>query len=96
MVCATEVSHFDSLQGQATFFLPKMCTPPPGHTKPTIQLVPGIKPPWHIADHSPASKIKVKKVWSEVCTPVYAIFDVHRNSCTVLPYFLIIFIVHLQ
>jgi len=44
MVWMTEVSHFYSLQGQATFLLPKMCTPPPGPTKPNIQGVPGINP----------------------------------------------------
>lgn len=92
----TEVSHFDSLQGQATFLLPKMFSPPPGPTKPTIQWVPGIKPPWCTADQLSASNTKVKKAWSESCTPVYAIFDVHRDSFTVLLYFLIIFIVHLQ
>lgn len=70
MVWMTEVSHFDSLQGQATFLLPKMCTAPLGPTKPTIQWIPGIKPPRHTADHSPASSTKVKKVWSEAYTRV--------------------------
>ena len=68
-----DVSHFDSLQGQATFRLPKMYTPLPGPTNRTIQWVPVIKPSWHEADHSPAPNSKVKNVWSEACTPLYAI-----------------------
>lgn len=71
---------FRFLTGKSNFSPPQNVYATPGPTNPTIQWVPWVKPPWHTADLSPASNTTVKKVWSEACTPVYAIFDVHRDS----------------
>jgi hypothetical protein len=60
----SERPGFDSRRGQPPIYLV------------TGTLSPGIKRPWHEADHSPESSAEVKNAWSYAATPSTRLHDV--------------------
>lgn len=59
----------------------------PGPTEPPVQCVPRVKWPGREADYSPSCSVEVKNGRSCISTPPISFRVVHKNSVTLLMYF---------